>query len=471
MRKILALLVVTALGATTPVAIADPVEDMLDELYLSASTNPQIVSTQARGGIVGGSAQLRAPIRSINLVTLSAPRFNAGCGGLDLFMGSFSYINADNFVQMLRTIGANALGLAFQIGLKKISPTIADTISEMQEKIQSLNQMFRNTCQVAKLAVDEEARNELKDNWEAFKATFEGDEQDAASNAEQQLASPGKANARKENPYVGNMTWIALTTSDGEFNPDKLGIMSLTGDDNRMREYLMSLLGTVITQANAESGEEGRESYQEEIKEATLSLHDFMSRFAAPPVAGGGGEGRTPREVQFWACQDGFIDCQVVATEPFDFDGFEEITHRNLNRIIEGLESDANLTEDEQIAAFLNATKIPALYMLSRFSYSPEIMRFLKNQMAPVIAEELLLAFGEEAMRAGRMAFTNVHTAKAPDLYHRNMEQLYEDIRTIRGTAIEQVREFNELMEMMQIFQDRERQRNPQTISRSANRG
>ena len=40
----------------------------------------------------GGNLTLAAPSRSYNLMSVQAPTVNAGCGGIDLHLGGFSFI-------------------------------------------------------------------------------------------------------------------------------------------------------------------------------------------------------------------------------------------------------------------------------------------------------------------------------------------------------------------------------------------
>ena len=68
--------------------------DLQDEMNvffdsLANTTDPTITSTARRGVIAGGSVQIRNRIVDTNLVTFTPPSFQAGCGGVDLFGGSF----------------------------------------------------------------------------------------------------------------------------------------------------------------------------------------------------------------------------------------------------------------------------------------------------------------------------------------------------------------------------------------------
>ena len=80
-------------------------------------TAPTAHLGQRRGMITGGSLVARNGIANTNLVSFVPPSFSAGCGGIDLFAGSFSFINFNQFVQLLRNVAGNASGYAFQLAI------------------------------------------------------------------------------------------------------------------------------------------------------------------------------------------------------------------------------------------------------------------------------------------------------------------------------------------------------------------
>ena len=97
---------------------------------------------------------MRAPITHTNLVAFDRPRFEAGCGGIDLYGGSFSFINSQQLVQIFRAVAANAVGLAFKAAIKAISPSLDSLITEFQTLLQNMNNLGKNSCQLAHLVVD-----------------------------------------------------------------------------------------------------------------------------------------------------------------------------------------------------------------------------------------------------------------------------------------------------------------------------
>ena len=148
-RLIAALLM---LGASLTVR-AGVLTDMTN-LIMSNSSSPSTLSTKDRVGVFGGSYEMRAPVTSVNLVSFDPPRVDAGCGGIDLYGGSFSFINSAQLVQIFRAVAQNSIGLAFKAAIMYISPGLDKLITEFQTVMQDMNKLAKNSCQMAHLIVD-----------------------------------------------------------------------------------------------------------------------------------------------------------------------------------------------------------------------------------------------------------------------------------------------------------------------------
>lgn len=122
---------------------------------MTTVTHPGVYNSQRRGMITGGSVVSRSPIVQENLVSFVPPSFEAGCGGIDMYAGSLSFVNADQFVQVLRAVAANARGYAFQLALSAMCEKCSQQMETLQKKIQQLNQYFGNSCQLAQGIVND----------------------------------------------------------------------------------------------------------------------------------------------------------------------------------------------------------------------------------------------------------------------------------------------------------------------------
>lgn len=151
-RQALAMLTVAGLALSAP---APGFADLNGELDNMLGVNVQVnsggrISTARRGGFYGGSVYVRGKVMNVSVLNFTPPSFAAGCGGVDLFGGSFSMINAEQFVSLLRSIAQNAAGYAFHLALKNICEQCSTIISSLQRAVQEMNQFTGNSCQLAK---------------------------------------------------------------------------------------------------------------------------------------------------------------------------------------------------------------------------------------------------------------------------------------------------------------------------------
>lgn len=111
----------------------------------------QAFKGQTRDYYTGGSAKLVVPKKTYQLVTMTPPSFGAGgCGDIDIQLGSFSFINSDQFVAMLKNIGNNAKGAIFSLALESISPQLNAVQKYMKSLSDRVNQMNIDSCEMAR---------------------------------------------------------------------------------------------------------------------------------------------------------------------------------------------------------------------------------------------------------------------------------------------------------------------------------
>lgn len=146
-------LLIVAMVVVPHLAFAGILAD-LGSMVMANSTAPGTMTTKDRVGVFMGAFTMRSPIKAVNLVTFDPPRIDAGCGGIDLYGGSFSFINSQQLIQIFRQVAADAAGLAFKAAIKSISPSLDALITEFQTLLQNLNNLAKNSCQMAHLIVD-----------------------------------------------------------------------------------------------------------------------------------------------------------------------------------------------------------------------------------------------------------------------------------------------------------------------------
>jgi conjugative transfer pilus assembly protein TraH len=115
--------------------------------------SPQVYQGQQRGYYMGGSASIRIPQDTIQPFSFTPPKVSAGCGGIDIAMGGFNYLNFSALVQKLQLILQAAPAMAFDLALGVLCPackTIMDNLEHFSDIINSLNM---DTCKASKAAL------------------------------------------------------------------------------------------------------------------------------------------------------------------------------------------------------------------------------------------------------------------------------------------------------------------------------
>ena len=110
---LLLLLPLQLLTITTPAIAKGGVKGELGKIFRSMGSDANVTGAgsfrdQSGGYYTGGSVFVRNPVQNASLMDIQAPSFRAGCGGIDLFTGGFSYISSEKLVAMLKSIGSNA---------------------------------------------------------------------------------------------------------------------------------------------------------------------------------------------------------------------------------------------------------------------------------------------------------------------------------------------------------------------------
>ncbi len=244
-----AALAAAAILALTPPASADMNGQMASMFNsLVNTTPPGFYDTFRRGELSGGSIYVRNRIVSPNMIGFNPPSFRAGCGGIDFFAGSFSFINAEQFVQLMRAVASNAAGYAFNFALGQICRDCMQHIETLQRKIQELNQFAGNSCQLAQGIVNDGISAFMGQKYgeasivgmaeglgDVFESWTIGDGQ-----------SPTEALNAAGNPAMterisGNVVWRALKRGN------TAGWFAAGGGDE-VDSVLMSIAGTVIVE-------------------------------------------------------------------------------------------------------------------------------------------------------------------------------------------------------------------------------
>lgn len=152
-RKRVALLILALALSTGNVGSAQANNFADDWVSQTSGTDAGYYKGANRGYFTGGSFSARWPQSNDHLMTISKPRIKSGCGGIDMFLGGFSFLNVDQLVQKLQRILSAAPAAAFDIALKTLAPQVADTIKSLEAIIDKLNNLQIDDCKAAKALV------------------------------------------------------------------------------------------------------------------------------------------------------------------------------------------------------------------------------------------------------------------------------------------------------------------------------
>lgn len=130
--------------------LKDEMRKYLNEITNSSNVNSaEIYQGQKAGYVTGGGVTFRNRVMNLNPATVSLPRFDAGCGGIDIYTGGFSFVDDKQLVEALKSIGSASAGYAFLLALETVSPQMASTMKQLQTWSNTINTSNINSCETA----------------------------------------------------------------------------------------------------------------------------------------------------------------------------------------------------------------------------------------------------------------------------------------------------------------------------------
>ena len=126
--------------------VAGAMDGYFNDMGAAANvTGPSAFQSQSAGYYSAGNIWTRFPQKNVNLANLQLPSVKAGCGGIDLFAGSFSFINSAQLIALLKSIANNAVGFAFKLAIDTVCPECSKVMEEMKQAAQLMNNQSINS--------------------------------------------------------------------------------------------------------------------------------------------------------------------------------------------------------------------------------------------------------------------------------------------------------------------------------------
>lgn len=421
LASLMAISLATAPLASHPADLNAEMQAMFNDLgALGNVTTPGAFRGQAMNLYTGGSLMMRAPGRNYPLASVQLPSLRAGCGGIDLYGGAFSFINKQQFIALLQNIGANAVGYAFKLALQSISPDIDKLLTELQDQINKINAMNINSCEAAQALVNGvvgEYDNSVMSGC-ANISQYLGSVSDraearltCASNAPavvKTAANSADPNVRNATFVKGNVTWLALNQVGGSISQQE-------------KELIMSVIGTVILHPPADDGSGATPRYAEPT---IVGLRDLLLGRGASATEGN-------VDIEVYVCDEP-AECLNPTRTTVSAKPFTRLVSERLRRM-----SDNIATRSPQAPAdvgFVNNTTEPVYKMLSVANAVPgsSTAETLIETYKDVIALDYAETFLNRAIRQALSALSQA-------LKRTGIEQQYID--AIRENAQEAQRQ------------------------------
>lgn len=368
----------------------------------SNATGPSAYQGQSAGYYTGGNLYMRTPVKNLQMAALQLPGFRAGCGGIDFFSGAFSFVNADQFIALLKGVANNATGFAFKLALKTISPMIDEELGELNDLMQKINQSSINSCQTAEQLVgdiwpqsDSASQEICQDlgNQTGIFADYASARQGCGSNGQRaSTLSTASGAMAQQLPVNRNYAWDAIT--NGSF---------FSGSSVQFQEEMMTLAGTIIVVSGSDDNSPGQWSY---IAPKALD-NDIIQAL----LHGG--------QINFHVCdetQKCLHPAQFAGTESLDSSNALSTQVQNLmTDIINHIQTDTPITSQE--TTFLNVTTLPVYKLLTVWTaYNPSMALSNVSQYSDLIALDIVYHFIDELMREVEISAQNITSGEKNDL-------------------------------------------------------
>ena len=360
-------------------------------------TAPGAFRGQTFNTYTGGSLFMRAPNKVYQLAAIQFPSARAGCGGIDVFGGSFSHISAAEFKNMLRNITAALPGIAFQLALESVSPLLGGLTKWAKGLETWINNARINSCETAKAIVSTAAEAAGFSSQEAcsdlaIEMGLETDRDAArrrcATDRPSILASArssGDANIRNKAPFVGNLTWKALQRTG-------------TYLDDQERELIMSIVGTVIFYAEDAARD------PEPVAPTITSISQLLYGQAA---------GTGTNVTQHLLRCNNYTDCDVVTLNTsYTHTPFTARVETMMRSIADKIATRTAIPNNSAEVGFVNQTTEPVYKMLSIGATIPGsgLSDSLIAQYRDLIAADYAYVFLERNLRVGMAALDKDYT-------------------------------------------------------------
>lgn len=408
----------------------------------------------------GGSLSVRNPVSDISLGNIQLPSVSAGCGGIDFFSGSFSFVSKEQFIQFTRNLGNNAAGVAFDLALKALDPMIQDAIGGIRDLVNQVNQSSLNSCKLSQDIVggvmgrlgsiaSSNCRAASVDSGSADDGGAAAWYCQAADNLVREADKVRNTGKPQDTiSYTGgNLTYESLKNYSGQ--------RSRLGFD---MDFYYSLLGTVVFTPLSKQDEDkdkyrvGVQSFEPKI----LTVQDLLNG-----KNNSGGEIREKIVLDMWTCKNGSKNLMENCTEKNDVEipSLRYMVHERLKSLPAAVSNNKgwDMATRKQIAAIVNNSKMPILKMaVSDAFLGTGYLK--KNAVLDAVAVDIvanILDQSERQLRStlGMYSKTDEASGDAVKKLFNNLSELRQKIYQERIDSMKKIEIEENMLRAMEQFE------------------
>ncbi len=373
----------------------------------------EIYFSQRAGYMTGGGVSIRNGVTDTKLANVTLPKFDAGCGGIDIFTGGISFIGHDQFVAALKNIASAAQGYAFMLGIETVSPTIASTMKQMETWANAINSLGINSCDTATGLVGAVWPQRTAAKQQICRSAKSGGFASSYINARHQCSEEGDYASTMKN-MASNPLYDDLLLE--EYNLAWRAIQKqpfLAKKENKaIAEEIMSVTGTVIIR-----------------KDQTTVVETWPSRvydesFVQILLEGG--------KTQFYHCKEG-KNCLSVETRETDLaveTSWKGMIKQALASIQQKILIDTELSVEE--IDLLSKSRLPLYKIVNVLTaYKREASPVSLYEVAEIVGAEMLIQYLREIIGNIRLALLQLERGQMYDFDIKNFIDELERVERI----------------------------------------
>lgn len=451
------LFLVLTFSYRTNAGIDDKIKNWFEQQNYINVTDPGIYEGQSARYSTLGGLSTRAPItQPFRFVDIQTPKFSAGCGGIDFYSGGFSAINADQFIQNLRSIGQNAQSLAFMLAIQIVSPQLSGVMEDIQTWSNKYLNMNMDSCAAATKMVGgsmdffgaKEGNCTIKriqdfgEDW--TKANY-----NCTTGGQIKATESSGENPNKVDFIKGNLAWSVLM-QDPFFQ-----------NDPEFSELMMNITGTIIITDSDPSDDS-----PSKIKIIDPAINDEVrkERFENIYTSLLRGNGSS-ENLMIYRCLDADpspkgclkISNQLEIVHP-NWEGLQLRVQKLIKSIVDKIYKDEPLSMEEK--GLISSTNIPIYRLLlvtsAYFPRKNDITRSI-NDYTKLIAEDILLrslnAIISKVEQQTSMMKNGLSESKRILSYKKNIQRVLNGVSLLAKENNENTRKFLEMQQRIQLYE------------------